>query len=44
MPNQTPKKRSPVTERERSLRTQRAVFIAISVIMILSMVIALLPH
>ena len=44
MPNQTPKKRSQLTERERSLRTQRAVFIAISVIMILSMVIALLPH
>jgi hypothetical protein len=44
MPNQTPKKRSPVTERERSLRTQRAVFIVISIIMVLSMIIALLPH
>jgi hypothetical protein len=44
MPNQTPKKRSLVTERERSLRTQRAVFVAISIIMVLSMIIALLPH
>ena len=44
MPNQTPKKRSQLTERERSLRIQRVVFIAISIIMILAMVLALLPH
>jgi len=44
MPNQTPKKRSQLSDREKSLRTQRAVFIVISIIMIMSMIIALLPR